>query len=79
MGVAGLVLADSPEAWGFTGSVKLTTPVKPILVTETTVDDGEGPATKAGIVLVEIEMSQTLMVTLAECTSVPLVPVTVTR
>jgi hypothetical protein len=60
-------------------AVTLTTPVRPVLVTETIVEEGGDPATKGGIVLVEIDMSHTLMVTLAECTSVPLVPVTVTR
>ena len=50
-----------------------------MLVTETIVEDGGEPATKGGIALVEIEMSHTLIVTFAERTSDPLVPVTVTR
>lgn len=75
----GFVVTDSPGAVGSTEAVTLTIPVRPVLVIETTVEDGGEPATKGGIVLVEIEMSHTLIVTFAERTSVPLVPVTVTR
>lgn len=75
----GLVTTDSPEAAGSTEAVTLTMPVRPVLVIDTTVADGGDPATKGGILLVETEMSHTLMVTFAERTSDPLVPVTVTR
>jgi hypothetical protein len=77
--VPGLVVADRPGAVGTTEAVTLTAPVRPMLVTDTIVDDGGEPAVKAGIVLVEMDTSQTLTVTVAERTSVPLVPVTVTR
>jgi len=77
--VKGFVVTANPGAMGSTVAVTFTTPVRPVLVTETIVEDGGEPATKGGIVLVEIEMSHTLMVTFAERTSDPLVPVTVTR
>ena len=77
--VNGFVVTDKPGVIGSTEAVTLTSPLNPVLVTETIVEDGGDPATKGGIVLVEIEMSHTLTVTLAERTSDPLVPVTVTR
>ena len=75
---SGFVVTDNPGATGSTVAVTLTTPVRPVLVTETTVEDGGEPATKGGMELVEIEMSHTLIVTFADRTSDPLVPVTVT-
>ncbi len=77
--VNGFVVTDNPGVTGSTEAVTFTTPARPVLVTETIVEDGGEPATKGGIALVEIEMSHTLIVTFAERTSDPLVPVTVTR
>ena len=74
----GFVLTDKPGAMGSTVAVTLTIPERPVLVTETRVEEGGEPAVKGGIELVEIEMSHTLIVTFAERTSDPLVPMTVT-